>query len=350
MARISSTKFNCIQALRAFAACLVVLTHSTFYAHERLDKAFGVWQAGTRGVDIFFVISGFVMVYSSQKMLARVDGWRVFATHRITRIVPLYWFVTTLKVAVLVFTTGFALHSILSPATVACSYLFLPAKDLDGKLEPLVGVGWTLNFEMLFYVFFALALFLQKNIYWFVGLALAILSVGGSFRQPSWPPAAFYLNSVVLEFHFGMLIARGCLRGAYLSRKIALPMLVAGFCLLLLPPANWAVPKVILSGCPAAMIIWAAVSLEQWARAIPKWVLYLGDASYAIYLIHPFVCPLTPAVFHRLRLDLPGSAVCISVAIGVLAGCILHQAVERPLTAWLKKAMAPRREPAQATA
>jgi peptidoglycan/LPS O-acetylase OafA/YrhL len=161
---------------------------------------------------------------------------------------------------------------------------------------------------------------------------------------------AFYLNSIVLEFYLGMLIAEGCLRGVHLPAKVALPMLAVGFCLLLLPPATWAVPKVILTGVPAAMIVWAAVSLEHWTSAIPKWVFYLGDASYAIYLIHPFVCPLAPVVFHRLHLDQPILASCISVVVGVLAGCILHQAVERPMTAWFKGAGTPRREPARAAA
>lgn len=343
-------KFLGIQALRMVAACLVVVTHSTFYASERLHKHFFVWQRGTRGVDIFFVISGFVMIYSSQKLFALPGGWKIFAEHRIVRIVPLYWLVTTLKVLIVLFTAGFALHTVLSPVTAACSYLFLPARDLDGKIEPLVGVGWTLTFEMLFYFLFSFALFLRTNVYKFIGVTLGILSIGAFFRQPSWFPIAFYLNSIVLEFFFGMLIAKACLNGVYLSKRLALPLLAFGFLLLLLPPTDWNLPKALISGLPASLIIWSAASLGSLETSIPRLVLYLGNASYSTYLIHPFVCPLPPAVFNRIHLDLPWLSVCLSIVIGVSAGCFLHQFVELPMTNWLRGCVKTRREALQVAA
>jgi exopolysaccharide production protein ExoZ len=331
-----SQRFLGIQALRIIAAGMVVFTHSTYYASERLDKDLFVWQRGTRGVDIFFVISGFVMVYASQKLFASPNGWKDFAERRILRIVPLYWLVTTLKVLVVFLTAGFALHTKLSPVTAACSYLFLPARNLDGKIEPLVGVGWTLTFEMLFYFLFTIALFLRKNVFQFVGVILAILSIGAYFREPSWPPIAFYLNSIVLEFFLGMLIAKVCINGIYFPRKIVFWLLACGFVLLLVPPPQWNVPKVLISGVPACLIVWSAASLGRLEDFIPRIVLYLGDASYSIYLIHPFVCPLPPTVLNRLHFDYPWLSVVLSVALGLGAGCLLHQFVEIPVTNWLK--------------
>lgn len=333
------------------AACLVVFTHSTFYAFERLDRRFFVWERGTRGVDLFFVISGFVMIFASQKLLASAGGWKIFAERRIMRIVPLYWLVTTLKVLIVVFTAGLALHTILSPVTAACSYLFLPARDLDGRLEPLVGVGWTLNFEMLFYFLFALALFLRANVFKFIGVILALLSIGAAFRQPSWSPAAFYLNSIVLEFLLGMLIAKACIAGIYFPRKLAYALVVCGFILLLLPADNnWILPKVLINGVPAALIVWSMASLRKVEDFIPGFILYLGDASYAIYLIHPFVCPLPPAIFSRLHMVHPWLSVVLSVVLGVAAGCILHQLVEIPMTARLKGYVKLHRQPLQVAA
>jgi exopolysaccharide production protein ExoZ len=340
-------KFLGIQALRMVAACLVVVTHSTFYAHERLDQTITVWERGTRGVDIFFVISGFVMIYSSQRLSLLSNGWKIFAEHRIIRIVPLYWLLTTLKVLVLLLTTGFALHANLSVVTAICSYLFLPSRNLDGKLWPLMSVGWTLNFEMLFYFLFTLTLFLRKSVYQLVGLTLALLAMGAYFRQPNWPPASFYLDTMVLEFYLGMLIARACIKGRYIPKKAACFLLSLGFVLLLAPPTEWNVPKILLSGLPAAMIIWSAASLEKFSKSIPRFVLYLGDASYAIYLIHPFVCPLPPTLLHRMHSDLPWLSVCCSVAIGVGTGCLLHQLVELPMTKWLKGHLKPRRQALQ---
>lgn len=339
----STYRFLGIQALRIVAATLVVVTHSTFYSHERLNKNFPVWEQGTRGVDIFFVISGFVMIYASQKLYKIPGSWKLFAQHRIVRIVPLYWLVTTLKVLLLIFTADLALHAKLGFLTVICSYLFLPATNIDGKLEPLVGVGWTLNFEMLFYLLFTLSLVFRKNVFAFVGVILALLAIGSAFRQPSWPPVAFYLNSIVLEFYLGMLIARLCIQGHFLPKKLAYLLLPLGFLLLLLPPFDWNVlPKVVVSGLPAALIVWSVASLEAIERFTPRVILYLGEASYSIYLIHPFLCPLPPAIFHRMHFDHPWLAVLLSVALGLGAGCLLHQFVEIPITTRLKKYLQPR--------
>jgi exopolysaccharide production protein ExoZ len=329
-------KFLGIQALRIVAAFLVVCTHSTFYAFERLDKHFATWEQGTRGVDIFFVISGFVMIYASQKLFASASGWKKFAEHRIVRIVPLYWLVTTVKVLILLLTAGFALHAKLSPTTTACSYLFLPSRNLDGKIEPLVAVGWTLTFEMFFYFLFTLALALRVNVFKFIGVILMALSIGAYFRHPSWPAAAFYLNSIVLEFFLGMLVAKACINGNYFPRKTALWILAFGFALLLLPPSDWNLPKVIINGLPACLIVWSAASLGGLETFIPRGVLYLGEASYSIYLIHPFVSPLPPTLLNRIHMDRPWLSVVLSVALGLAAGCILHQFIELPMTKWLR--------------
>jgi exopolysaccharide production protein ExoZ len=333
-----------IQALRIIAALLVVIIHSTFYVFERMDKKFPVWSPGARGVDLFFVISGFVMVFSSQRLAGLSDGWKTFAAHRLLRIVPLYWLITTLKILIVALTVGLARHTVLNPHTVISSYLFLPAKNLDGKIEPLVGVGWTLNFEMLFYFLFTSALFLRANVYKFVGIILAVLSIGQFFRPTDWPPMAFYFNSIVLEFFLGMLVARACLRGTRIAARFVLPLLTVGFLLLLCTPDSyWGLPKVIVNGMPAALIVWSVVSFPALDRWIPHWIGYLGDASYSIYLVHPFVCPFPPAILRHWHMDLPWLSIGMSIVLGLGAGCICHQFIERPLTRSLKSFFATRR-------
>lgn len=350
MSDLRTHKFLGLQALRLVAALLVVFTHATFYTSERLERGFATWEQGTRGVDIFFVISGFVMIYSSQKLFASPSGWKHFAQHRILRIVPLYWVITTLKVLSLLLTTGLILHATLRATPVILSYLFLPSKNPDGKLMPLVNAGWTLNFEMLFYFFFAVALFLRTNVFKFVGIALALLSVGAYFRTPAWPSIAFYLNSIVLEFYLGMLIAKACLKGAFLPKRYAYFLIGFGIALLLLPPMDWNLPKFLVSGIPASLIVWSAASLGKMELQIPRFILYLGDASYAIYLIHPFACPLAPAVMSRLHMDYPWFCVLISAALGLGAGCVLHQFIELPMTNWLKASLKARQSVQQLAA
>jgi exopolysaccharide production protein ExoZ len=340
---IPSRRFLGIQALRTAAALLVVRTHATFYTSERLDSTVVTWGPGARGVDIFFVISGFVMICAGRKILGRPDGWKIFAQSRVVRIVPLYWFVTTLKVVILLLTAGFVYHARLSLATAASSYLFLPAKNMDGKIEPLVGVGWTLNFEMFFYLLLTLALFLRVNIFKFIGAVFFALAIASYFRQESWPPVAFYLDSVVLEFFFGMLIAKASMSGLYCPGKAAPWLLTLGFVLLLLPASDGAIPKALINGLPACLIVWSAASLGSLERFIPPFVLYLGEASYAIYLIHPFISPLPPTVMHRLHMNYPSISIVLGMACGVGLGCILHQFVEVPIASWLRGLLNARR-------
>ena len=346
-----SRRFLGIQALRMIAAVMVVITHSTFYTSERLHLGVHFWAQGRAGVDIFFVISGFVMIYASQRLFTMNDGWKRFAVHRILRIVPLYWLVTTLKVVILLLTAHLVLHAELNWVTAFCSYFFLPSVNRDGMLQPLVGVGWTLNLEMLFYFLFASALFLRRNVFVYLGIVLTVLTVGSFFRKPGWPVVSFYLNSVVFEFYLGMLIAKACRSGRYLPKMLAAILLPVGFYLLLLPPLHaFKLPPILVSGIPAAMIVASVVSLEAIERWIPRWILYLGDASYAIYLIHPFVCPIPPTLLNHLHYNHPAAAVPLAIAVGVGTGCLLHQFVEVPVNQRLRVWADRRTQPAAVTA
>jgi peptidoglycan/LPS O-acetylase OafA/YrhL len=91
-----------IQALRAVAAIAVLVPHITsdFARYLNQPDTFPAFAIGGAGVDLFFVISGFVMVYASERLFQRDRGSLIFITHRIIRIVPLYWLVTTLYLIV----------------------------------------------------------------------------------------------------------------------------------------------------------------------------------------------------------------------------------------------------------
>src|SRR5665213_2734258 len=162
----SRTNFLTIQALRAIAALLVVLLHAFETWGERVDPAApGVnWENGAAGVDIFFIISGFVMVISSRRLMAQAGGWLIFLRHRVVRIVPLYWLLTTLKVLAVAVLGGVVLRTSLDFGFVAGSYLFLPVTDSAGHFRPVLPVGWTLTYEFLFYLLFAAALAMRVDV------------------------------------------------------------------------------------------------------------------------------------------------------------------------------------------
>jgi peptidoglycan/LPS O-acetylase OafA/YrhL len=329
-------KYQGLQILRITAACMVLLTHSTFYASERLDRHFGVWEKGATGVIIFFVLSGFVMIYSSQRLFAKSNGWKIFAERRIVRIVPIYWIATTIKLIALLATTGYVLHTHFRTDNTIESYLFLPAYNSEGTITPVVGVGWTLNYEMFFYFLFSCALFLRVNVYKFVGGVLTFLAVGAFFRQPGWPAASFYLDTRVLDFFYGMLIAKVCLTGKHLPRYAAIPLLVLGFLGLLGPWPPLDKLHGLQYGIAAALIVYSMASLEDSLTRIPRFVLYGADASYVIYLFHPFIAPAVPSVLLKLHLLYPLFSVTCSVLLALAGGCLIHQFIEVPISKWFR--------------
>lgn len=331
-----SRKYLGLQVLRITAALMVLITHSGYYVSERLSKGFHYWKNGASGVDIFFVLSGFVMIYSSSKLFGDPDGWKMFAERRIIRIVPLYWIATTVKVAILVLAGGFVLHARLGVFELVASYLFLPSRDSEGMISPLLGVGWTLNCEMLFYFIFTTALLLRTNVFRFVGVTLGALAIAAFFRRPEWPAISFYLNVCVLEFLYGMLIARVCMRGRHLAVWCALPGIIVGFLLLIFPfqPLLWA--HGIAHGIAAGLIIYSMASLEDHLTRIPKLVLYLADASYAIYLFHSIVAPGIPTVLAKLDIIHPLLSIAIEATVSLIAGSLIHSFVEGPVTRWCR--------------
>jgi len=329
-------KYLGLQILRITAACMVLLTHATLFASERLDSHFGIWRQGAVGVELFFVLSGFVMVYSSIKLMNDSNGWKIFAERRIVRIVPIYWIATSFKVLALVLTSGYVLHARFSVVRTLESYLFLPAFNDEGGIGPVLSVGWTLNFEMFFYFLFALALLFRADVYKFVGGVLALLGIGSFFRQASWPAASFYLSPLVLEFFYGMVIAKLCLAGKHIPKYFAMPLLGLGFLDLLVP---WSLPSPVGQlhhGIAAALIVYSMASLEDFMSRIPRFVLYMADASYAIYLFHPLIAPAAPAVLMRLHLIYPWLSVACSAALGLGGGCLVHFVIEAPMTRWFR--------------
>jgi peptidoglycan/LPS O-acetylase OafA/YrhL len=185
---------------------------------------------------------------------------------------------------------------------------------------------------MFFYTLFALALLLKQNIYWFLGTTLTLLSLASLGREPWWPWPSFYLNTLVLEFFYGMLIARACLHGKRLPPRVALPLMLAAFVLLLTPTPLDALPPFIPEGIPAALIVLSVASLEAVLPRIPKIILFLSEASYAIYLFHLLAAQLPAVIMARYHMNYPWIAVVLSVALSLLVGGAAHQFVERPVT------------------
>jgi peptidoglycan/LPS O-acetylase OafA/YrhL len=339
----SAASFLSIQALRAVAALLVVLYHAFELWGLRVDAAApGVkWTNGAAGVDIFFAISGFVMVISSRRLADRPGAWLVFLRHRVIRIVPLYWLLTTLKILGVVLLPGIVIRTGVDFYSVAASYLFLPVVDTAGHFRPVLPVGWTLTYEFLFYLFFAAALALRVDVLRIITPALGLVAAVALFRTETWPDWTILFSTIVLEFVFGVMLAQWTLRGFRLPPAIAAALVLGGFIVILAMPIGSENLRVLTWGVPAFAIVAGAVSLEPLvAPALPRWLLVLGDASYSIYLSHGFV--LSALMLLIGRFVVPGlwaeaMTIILCLAVSSIAGWVMYVLVENPILQRLRR-------------
>jgi exopolysaccharide production protein ExoZ len=337
-----------VQALRAIAALLVVAYHVVGLWTARFTGSdVPAWANGSAGVDIFFVISGLVMALSTERLANRARAGRVFLRNRITRIVPLYWLMTTAKIAALLLLPQLAMRTQLNWVYVLPSYMLLPLHDETGEFRPVLSVGWTLTYEMFFYLLVALALYLRRPILRVAGPVLGMVYVLAMLPRSFWPVAADFdfAEPIVVEFLYGVVIATAFRRGRHLPAGLAALSLVCGTGLILTVPVISGLLRPFIWGLPAAMMVAGAVALEPvLAPRIPRWLLGSGDASYAIYLTHGFVVPMVGVAIMRFAVS---SGVFLSAAvIGGLAastavGWLVHVVLERPMLVLFRRRPSP---------
>jgi len=331
-----------LQYLRFFAASMVVVHHqilfSTRYWPQMIDYQF---ITGAAGVDIFFVISGFIMVFISEK---RERSSLDFFQHRVTRVVPPYWVVTiTFGMALLLAPSMFQVSRFSLPHFVA-SLFFLPYPNpTNQEIVPLYGPGWTLNYEFFFYSLFALAMaFNHKQRVLIVSLIFGFLALVGAIFSTSISAIEFYTNTIVLEFVFGMVIGVATLSGIRLSAYQAGALLIValiGFVLvsrysLPIRTSDW---RAFVWGLPAAAIVAGAIQFEfaQERKSI-GWLTTLGDASYAIYVTHAILLSPILHVFKMIGFDAGIIQMAACFALCIASGLIFHFFVEKPSIAFFR--------------
>ena len=327
-------RYDGIQALRFLASFIVVLTHSTFYAVGRLGAGGEIWHNGSRGVDIFFVISGVVMVISTRRLVGSEDGWKTFASKRVLRTTPLYWIATTFKVVTVLLMSGLVLYAEMDWGNIIKSYFYIPYLKIDGEIAPFLGVGWTLVFEMFFYLIFTAALFLKKNVYAFAGAVLLIFSALSLFRGETHSAAWFLADPIILEFYMGMVIGYFALKRAFWPTSVALVAGLSALAFMIFStPIDYApLPRFLGTGIPAAILVWSTMSLEKYLHGrIPRSIMFFAGASYALYLFHPLIAPFAPLVLNKLSIQNFNLSVVLSTAISMVTGAVVYQWVERPV-------------------
>ncbi len=347
LASHSPDNLRSIQILRAVAATSVV------YFHIGAVPVFGSF-----GVDIFFVISGFVMAMVCE----HGETPRAFAAKRVARIVPLYW----------VLTTGVLLLAAVRPdllnSTTARlgnylkSLLFIPYFKENGALHPMLAVGWTLNYEMFFYLCVGLVLLAgRQRLALFIGsvgvlVTAAFIGLGHLAGGPVL--SSFFGSALLFEFLFGMV--------AYLFWRKGLPAKAGGPWLAAAALAAYAfmavcesrgatIDRVFIFGLPSCVLVLASVGCERWipgpGGTVSDALCRIGDASYATYLSHFYVVEGIRKIAHqKLGLIDPYRPVGVAVIVvsALVAGHLVYLWLDRPLSRWARRVLAPARQPARA--
>lgn len=324
---------NIIQALRAIAALLVVSTHVESMLLDSLPTAqpwvsqfAGLRGFGGVGVDIFFVISGFIMVYVGVRYFRREGSLKDFLFRRILRIYPIYWLVSLFLVAT---ATAKTILGLISGKSFAASLdfdlqwyrllgaltLFPTYNDL-GNIQPILGVGWSLSYEVFFYFIFALAVGIGFRWAPVVVFSIFALLVFAPLPMGTSTLSTFLRNPILLEFPLGMLIGYAVVLGKRPPRIVLLLSIVlslVGFLVSIILNFDYQY-HYLHRGIPSALLVFGLVFWEiQYGLHIPKILVKLGDASYSIYLIHTIIIsylikPLlnTLPLLQQLQVDVLG--------------------------------------------
>jgi len=322
--------------LRAVAAIAVVLHHASVSLFAG-DHALIPFDIGMSGVDLFFVISGFVIFYTT------IDDKTqplTFLSRRLIRIVPIYFILTTLAYLIAVFAPQLTDTFSSNPYDYIRSILFIPyINPVYNLMRPEVGQGWSLNYEIFFYLIFGSLLVFRLNTRMMVCIAtFVLLATLGGIINLSNVLATTYTDSIMLEFMFGLIIGYVVTRRNLDFGKLVILFLGTAVAAISLAAASSGeIPRFVTFGIPSAAIVAGMIWLERQGK-MPKWpiLLLVGDASYSLYLTHTFVLAIARRIWMRIfdimqpltHVTFMIVAVLITTGVAVL----IFQRFENPLT------------------
>lgn len=336
----SSARLEGLQQLRFVAALLVLAFHTIeeLVVSPLLHLPYPLVTVGAAGVDIFFVISGYVMWHSTRGFAQGVSA-ADFLKRRVLRIYPVYWF--CLGILLLVWASGLAYRSLhISPEQLLSSLSLIPFIDREASLVP--GVAWTLVYEMYFYAVCTLALCLPWARLRPLAILLLLLGLPMLAGAVGWHTGeSWYAEPLVFEFCFGLCL--GAWHDSAGRRIWHVPAMLLAAGVMVLACVLWPSPvtagltdevRWLAWGLPAALLVCVAVSRPLAGGRLGRWMVGMGDASYALYLSHGFVLVVLAKLLKGGLQD-SQAGVWIGGAVAVILACILgrllHLHVEQRL-------------------
>lgn len=330
--------FLTVQYLRGIAALLVVFVHLELQLN-RLGYNY-VWPKSLEGgVDLFFVISGFVIWTASSRSDESIAS---FAYKRIVRIVPLYWLITTLIVFMMILAPATLQSTRYDLIHIITSFLFIPYQSPNQQLVyPTLVAGWTLNYEMFFYAIFAACLvFARRQRILYISALIIALVAAGYVIHPTSIAINFWLDPIILEFLYGVL-------AAILYIKLPRNHIIPAICFfgaiilwLILTQLDFSIHRAYSLGIPAFLIVLSAVTLEA-TRKIPviPFAKLFGDSSYSLYLTHGIVLSATMQGWRWMgfqQASLMGYAI-LAILLCVIVGVVTYKLIDDPIQKLLRK-------------
>ncbi len=278
-----ANRFDSIQMLRGIAAFSVILHHIAFI------------NRGAFGVDIFFCISGFIMMYITEISKEH------FLAKRIIRLVPLYYVITIVTFMGIILMPNLFERTTADIMSLVRSFLFIPY-DSHGVVQPIVRVGWTLNYEMFFYLIVYISLLISKRYRAYIASGIIIVLVTlGNICGLTHPVFDFWTDSIMLEFVYGIvsyeILSRTVSHYENMNGIKRGILAVAAGCLYM---SLWIIDyhKVFEENdrCVAygivGMVIFNLVFLSGYGLKLPGFFVWAGDISYSVYLLHYFIIRL----------------------------------------------------------
>ena len=359
-------KLAWLQALRGIAALMVVFLHDREALKVAgLDGAFDAMLPLGMGVDLFFLISGYIMVLTTRSF----DGspgyaWR-FLVKRFVRIWPIYAIVTVAYMAVGQHgmsgsgDSGVLIHALEG-------LVFIPHDPIHFPLyfQMSVGVAWTLCFEFGFYVVFAAAMLFGRYRYlaltaWFATTLIVVPAVQGTLDFSVSSPRVVYglrytalaLNPIVWDFVLGMLAGWVYVSSLRVHRRALICGVTAASLLTIV--LGWDTLGLVNLHGPRGWGLLVAIAflgivLSALARPfqVPAWMVWLGDVSYSLYLIHVLAFIGVTQVVARYGPSGPAAGFArfvLQPALAILMAVALYRYIEAPLSTWLRSVLLPGR-------
>lgn len=331
----------------------MVFAHTNLLLDKNLFDGFLI--IGWSGVDFFFILSGFIIYYVNHKYDGISSKFQDYIGKRLARIYPIYWIYSILVVVLHMALLKAEVKNLISwlgltALNITKSFTLYPT-DIKNNIMPIIPAAWTLTYEMFFYIVFSIyilgskRLFLISMILWAIAISIVNLF---SFTFEISPFLSMLFDTHIFEFMFGCFIAQITLRNLQIkTRKNAIVLLVVGIVALFVSWINEALGLIwfdklqfITFGIPYSIIIYSLISLEDGRihSNLKRFLLYLGDASYSIYLTHFVVLVLFVHIASYLNFNGYIEFAIISIAL-VLIGCLSYSYIEFPLTKFIQKKM-----------